>query len=92
MSLSNRSHPSTVGDTYADVVVWKWDRSKMRWRTELRDGTVITISFDRIRRRALWRYQIDDGLSYPSSAKFYNTANEAEAAALVEYEERKKYR
>lgn len=34
-----------TGDTFADVVVWRWSRTRMTWETTLRDGTVLRAIF-----------------------------------------------
>jgi hypothetical protein len=28
-----------TGDTYADIVVWRWVRRQMHWSATLKDGT-----------------------------------------------------
>jgi hypothetical protein len=55
----------------------------MRWTTKLTDGTMIGVQREMKRRRALWYYQIIGRTWSSPSTKFFDSATQAQDAALA---------
>ncbi len=93
------STPLTVGDTYGDILSWRWDRARMRFTAEHSDRLLV-VQFHKIGGRH--SRTLPDGSPNPSGRKGYwtsmvegdrslakyDTADEAKAAATVEYRRR----
>jgi hypothetical protein len=61
----------------------------MRWTTTLHDGTEIRVQREMVRRRALWWFQMDLE-SYGGPSRFFDSAGQAEDAAIAAYKARRK--
>jgi hypothetical protein len=72
------------------IVAWKWDRARMHWATGLRDGAELRAVHNGARRdRGRWYAQI----LFPydevwRSLDGYKTPDEAQLAALAEWQRR----
>lgn len=76
--------PQMTGDTYADIVVWKWDRRRMRWTANLRDGTTLVVALQRFGKRSFW----NPFMNGEPLIGGYKHPDAAEDAALVEWKKR----
>lgn len=86
--------PQLVGDTYADIVTWKWNRERSRWVAVLQDGTELIVQFHKRRRGSYWSYFVnflDYNKNDITGTGPYCTPTEAEQAAVAAYLERRRY-
>lgn len=93
-------HPQIVGDTFADILSWRWDRAHMRY-TATHGGSELRVLFHKVggrwsktfadgtpnkhqKRRGFWTPEVDDDRPR-SSAYEFATADEAKDAAAQMY-------
>jgi hypothetical protein len=62
--------PQMVGDSYADILVWTWDRSRMHYETK-HEGTILRVLFHKIGGR--WSKTLPNGKPNPSDRRSYWT-------------------
>lgn len=74
-----------TGDTYADIVVWRWERSRMRWVSKLSDGTELVVALQHLGRRSFWNPSMD-GMALPDNG--FRDPESAEKAALAAWRKR----
>lgn len=92
-------HPDMVGDTFADILNWRWNRSRMQYEATHRDRLLL-VRFHKIGGR--WNRTLPDGtpnpwphesywtieVDYERRSLKFKTADEAKAAAAEEYRRR----
>jgi hypothetical protein len=78
-------HLDVAGDTYADIVVWRWERARMRWVSSLRDGTELVVALQRFGRRSFWNPSID-GTALPDNG--FHDPEAAQKAAFAAWEQK----
>ena len=64
-----------AGTPYADIIVWRWERPRMRWVANLRDGTELVVALQRLGHQSYWNPAVNgralpnNGLRDPESAQ-----------------------
>ena len=91
-------HPQMVGDTFADILSWRWDRSRMcdselrvlftkvggRWSKTFADGTPNIHQ----KRRGFWKAEVDGD----RPQREFATADEAKDEAAKMYTQMRAWR
>jgi hypothetical protein len=84
--------PMTIGDSYSDIVVWKWDRSRSQWVATLADGSKLQVQYHkRVRNKGYWTYSIYFGNRIGAYASMmpFSDPTMAEETAVREWKRRK---
>lgn len=92
-------HPDMVGDTFADILNWRWNRSRMQYEAT-HHGRRLLVRFHKVGGR--WNRTLPDGtpnqwsresywtidVDYDRPSQKFPTADEAKTAAAAEYRRR----
>ncbi len=78
--------PDMTGDTYADIVVWRWVRAKMRWVAVLKDNTELRVELQRLGRRSFWNVSVWGEEVYRLPG-YYPNPDAGQKAAVTRYKQ-----
>lgn len=81
-------HLDVAGDSYADIVVWRWERARNRWVANLRDGTELVVALQRFGHRSYWNAYIDRVPVPDDGAMGFRDPESAQKAAFAAWKRR----